>query len=229
MAAVHIVMERAVPIAFLLLVLACAAIPLLHVLRRRQDEYELLVSPSELRLVSRSDPTVRVLARGRAGHLIAAESGMDPTESLVAVTDDGGRVVFRVRSSPANLRFGDTSAAPPGWWADSMPAGTSPKDPPTTARTVTLLASWWPTRERRVSLRGTAGLRRRWLEGDLRTEGSAVRRGRRFAWAMVVGLIIFIVALMVPTTWPWTTTEVVAFVPPIVAALVLATRSIVRR
>jgi hypothetical protein len=91
----------------------------------------------------------------------------------------------------AAIEIRDAEAADPGWWAETMPAGTSPTEPPTTALVAALLGTWWPDPERRTSIRGNLGARLRWREPDLHDAAAWDRRQHRRNGGLVILTVAF--------------------------------------
>jgi len=195
-------------------------------MRARTAEIEMVVGPDRVsvRDLAAGTPPVH-LERSATGRLLAGETGPDWQERLLMLADDAGREVVRMRAGTAAVEFMEPSSATASWWRTHMPPGTSPTSPPRELSVAGLLGAWWPQADRRVSAPG--GLRGRvdWKERDLVAFPAWDRRQRRLVGILVAAPLLLL--LGVATAGRWSTSEVVAIVPPAVVGVTFGLRLLI--
>lgn len=122
---------------------------------RSTSKLTLTLGPERLTLADPSSGEApRILARDRAGWLVADEIGTDWRARHLWVHDDQGMEVARFVGAMARVEIR----------SNGVPAG---PDLPTEVPVSVLLGAWWPHPERRMTRQGTARIRLRWREPDI--------------------------------------------------------------
>jgi hypothetical protein len=197
-------------------------------IRRRPSDIEVVLEPERMRIRHGASAAWTELRRDDAGVRLAAETGLDWNERLLVLADSSGQEFLRTRARTGAVQVPDVSAARDAWWRATMPAGSSPQQPPTSLPVTALIGTWWPQPDARRSIRGNLGLTSRWKEPDLVGYSSWDRRQRRLNNLLVVATLLFVYGLAIAMTSPLSGTEIVAFLPPGVIGVVVCLRNILR-
>jgi hypothetical protein len=221
------VLERHVDprvVLFAVLLAAWVGWPLI---RRHPAELELVLEPDRLRFrdIAAGTPTVNV-ARRDAGTLLVGESGLDWRVRAVLVTDVSGRELLRFRAGNAAVQFRNADGTSESWWRSNMPPNTNVLTPPSILSATALLGAWWPQPDQRWSVRGSYNVRRSWSEGGLSNYASWDARQRQHNSFLLGGGLLFVYALAIVTTWPFTASEAIAYLLPGFVGLALAIRGV---
>lgn len=168
-----------------------------HWVRRSPTDIDMILDSDGLRIGATAERPAVNLERDHAGWLFAAETGLDWRERLLLLTDGEGHEVARLRARQAAVQIPDASQASESWWSAHMPAGTTPRNPPSSLPVTSLLGAWWPREERRTSVRGNMGWRRPWKEAELRSYQAWDRRQRRLNSAVVAAVCLFVLGLSI--------------------------------
>ena len=197
-------------------------------LRRRPSDAEAVLEPGRLRIRDGAGTAWVDVPRSAAGMLLAAERGLDWRERVLALVNASDRVVLRVRAGLCTVRFLDVADASDAWWRSTMPAGSSPQQPPTAVSVTSLIGAWWPIADDRRSVRGNLGVRSRWKEPDLVHHAAWDRRQRLQYGLVAIATLLFVYGFAAVATWPWSLAQILSVVPPGAIALAVAVRGLLR-
>jgi hypothetical protein len=119
-----------------------------------------------------------------------------------------------MRSGPVPIQVKPDQTTDRSWWTMTMPPGTSPDRPPSTASVTALLGAWWPDPARRTSVRGNLGGRSQWKEADLSAEHEWDRRQTQLNSLILLASVLFAYGVAILGSGSLHPADAIAFIPP---------------
>lgn len=193
--------------------------------RNRRVALELVLAPHSARLREIRGAEVRSheLPRHRAAWLTASESGLDWRDGGLALFDDAGRQIADFKARLATVTARSDSADGDAWLQSHLPQ-VDYREVDRVSVTA-LVGAWWPHPQRRLSVRGSAAVRHRWKEPDLRGFAAWDRKQRRLYAAVFGAFMLFLLVMGILLLMPLG--EAIAYFPLVVGGLVFALRHVI--
>ncbi|MGH2500331.1 MAG: hypothetical protein ACRDF0_09630 [Candidatus Limnocylindria bacterium] len=191
-------------------------------MRNRRVALELVLSPNSARIRESRESDVRThaLPREGAGRLTASESGLDWHDRRLALFDTADRLIAQFKARYASVTARSDSAEGDAWLQKHLPGVSRGKKGQVSV--TALIGTWWPHPERRLSIRGSADVRRRWAEPDLLGFAAWDRKQRRqyAAWFGAFMLVFLVIGMTLPMSF----SEWISYFPLCIAGLAFAIR-----